>query len=431
MRPADPGDGAARQAAPAPPTPSGDPPPRGGPRGVADVGRVFLRLGLTSFGGPVAHLGYLRAEIVDRRRWLDDGRFAELVALCQLLPGPASSQLVFALGMHRAGVLGAVAASAAFTLPSAVAMIAFAYALTDVGDLRGAGWLHGLRLVAVPVVVQAVWAMGRRLCAGPVHALLCLAATAASLAAGGARAQVAILAGSALAGVVLFREPVAAADRPRVPAWSGVTSVGAQRAGVAALAAFALLLGALPAAAALTGDRALGVLGTLYRAGALVFGGGHVVHPLLHAELVPAGWVDPARFLAGYGAAQAVPGPLFTFAGFLGASMPGLGPRWSWGIACLGALLLPGWLLVGGALPVWGRVSGAAGVRAAVSGANVGVVGVLLAALADPVIAESVTGVLDVVLCAVGFALLERGRVPPWLLVGAFASAGAAGLLGP
>lgn len=378
-------------------------------RALFEVARVFLRLGCTSFGGPVAHLAYLRAELVARRAWLDDAAFADLVALCQFLPGPASSQAVFALGMRRAGLAGALVASLCFTLPSAVAMIAFAYGVARVPHLTDAGWLHGLKLAAVAVVAQAVWTMGSKLCPDRWRRALCLASAASLLLVPAAWMQVAVLTVGALWGLARGGErstPSAALDGPaRV------------RGGAAALALWALLLGALPAMAALTGLRAVAEFDVLYRAGSLVFGGGHVVLPLLRAALVPRGWIGDDAFVAGYGAAQAVPGPLFTFAGYLGAAMAQQGPRWVGGVRALAAIFLPAWLLVGGALPFWQRWRARPGAQAALAGANAAVVGVLLAALYHPVITGSVRSSRDAALALVGFAALEVLRAPPWAVV--------------
>ncbi len=346
---------------------------------LAEICGAFLKLGLTSFGGPVAHLGYLRAEFVARRRWLDDAAFGDLVALCQFLPGPASSQLVFALGMQRAGVLGAICASLCFTLPSALAMIIFGYGVVAAGNLRNAGWLHGLKLAAVPVVAQAVWGMGRKLCPDRTRVSMCLAAAAVLLAVPGALCQIAIIAAGAAVGWWLYRGAIATppATRP---------SPRAHLAAAATLIMFVVLLVGTPFLAAASGRKPIAMFDSFYRCGALVFGGGHVVLPLLRAELVPRGWLTDETFLAGYGAAQAVPGPLFTFSGYLGTVMWGGRYAWAGGLWCLVALFLPGWLLIGGTLPFWHTLRSKAWTQAALCGANAAVVGVLLAALYNPVI---------------------------------------------
>lgn len=387
------------------------------PNALPEVAGAFLKLGCVSFGGPVAHLGYFRAEFVERRQWLDDAHFGDLVALCQFLPGPGSSQVVFALGMHRAGLVGALVASACFTLPSAVLMIAFAYGVTALGDLHHAGWLHGLKLTAVAVVAQAVWGMGKRLCTDRAKLSLCLASAAALLAAPGALAQLGVIAGGALVGWTLYRDKVAVAKNSNEPARHHL-------AAGAALALFAALQVALPALASATGSRALAVFDAFYRAGSLVFGGGHVVLPLLRAELVPRGWISNERFLAGYGAAQALPGPLFTFAAYLGAAMRPGARAWAQGLWSLLAIFLPAWLLIGGALPFWHRLRATRAAQAALAGANAAVVGVLLAALYDPVFTGAVHRRADGVAALLAYGLLETWKAPPWLVVIAMAAAG-------
>ncbi|MBL9089332.1 MAG: chromate efflux transporter [Planctomycetia bacterium] len=397
-----------RDDAPAAPTTT----PPAGPRAAWEVATVFLRLGCLSFGGPIAHLGFFRAEFVERRRWIDDARFGDLVALCQFLPGPASSQVAFALGMHRAGFVGAVLASIAFLLPSAVLMIAFAYGIAAVGDLASAGWIHGLKLGAVAVVAQAVWGMGRNLCPDRARVSVALAAAALLLAVPSSLVQVAVIVAGAVLGAWRYREAVPQVAPPPVPAPHGHHLVAG-----AALVAFVALFLALPALAASTRSRPVAVADAFYRSGALVFGGGHVVLPMLRAEVVPAGWVADEQFLAGYGAAQALPGPLFAFAGYLGAAM-GDGPdRWLGGVGCLVAIFLPAWLLVGGALPFWHGLRARRGVQAALAGANAAVVGVLLAALYRPVVTESVHAPTDVAAVLMAFGLLQTWRCPAWLVV--------------
>ena len=386
---------------------------------LVEIGASFSKLGCTSFGGPIAHLGYLREEFVVRRRWLDDAAYADLVALCQFLPGPASSQLVFALGMKRGGLAGALLASLCFTLPSALLMIGFAYGVSGLADLGSAGWLHGLKLAAVAVVAQAVWGMGRKLCPDPVRVALALAAAGAVVLVPGALCQVVVIVVGALAGRWLSRNGIA-----------GVANAQTRRAGrhgwaAVALIAWAALLAILPLIERGTGEKAVAVFDGFYRAGSLVFGGGHVVLPLLRAEVVPTEWIHDDVFLAGYGAAQAVPGPLFTFAAYLGTAMAPVGSHaWAMGLWCLLAIFLPAWLLIGGALPFWDLLRRKAWAQAAMRGANAAVVGVLLAALYDPVWKEGVKSATDVIAVVALFVLLEIWRLPAWLAVIIAAAAG-------
>ncbi len=382
-----------------------------------DVLFTFLRLGCTSFGGPVAHIGYFRKEFVERRRWLDDGVFADLVALCQFLPGPASSQLAFAIGRHRAGLCGAIAASIGFTAPSAVLMILFAQGLLRWSG--NTGWLHGLTVAAVAVVAHSVLQMARSLCPDAQRRGIGLLAAAAALLWPGAWGQVGSIAAGGVAGWWLYRDDIAVPDRDRAPGRHGIA------AGV--LVAFAVLLVTLPLATQQFPGASLALADSFYRAGALVFGGGHVVLPLLRAELVPPGWISDAHFLAGYGAAQAVPGPLFTFAAYLGAAAH-IGPGgWTGGLLALFAIFLPAWLLIGGALPFWHTLRAQAWAQAALRGSNAAVVGLLLAALITPVATEGIQSGWDAALAAGLFALLHYARAPAWLIV-LLAAAGGAGL---
>ncbi|MGN6552491.1 MAG: chromate efflux transporter, partial [Verrucomicrobiota bacterium] len=348
-------------------------------RRLPELAGALLKLGLISFGGPVAHLSYLRAEFVGKRRWLDDAAYGDLVALCQFLPGPASSQVVFALGMQRAGWLGGILASICFTLPSAALMVAFAYGVAAIGNLQGAGWLHGLKLAAVAVVAQAVWGMGRNLCPDRARLTIAVAAAALLLVFPGALVQVGVIFGGGAVGWWLYRKAISSTEHPSPADWRHHLIAG----GI--LAMFLLLLVLLPVLASTTGRKDIAVFDSFYRAGSLVFGGGHVILPLLRAEVVPNGWVADSTFLAGYGAAQALPGPLFTFAGYLGTAIDAGPNAWVGGLWCLLAIFLPGWLLIAGALPFWHQLRARTWTQAALHGANAAVVGVLLTALYNPV----------------------------------------------
>lgn len=390
---------------------------------VWEVFITFLRLGLTSFGGPIAHLGYFRATCVQRLRWLDDARYGELVALCQFLPGPASSQVGMALGLQRAGAWGALAAWTGFTLPSALAMMWFASSLMAYPQIGESGWVQGLKVVAVAVVAQAVWGMARSLCQDFTRAALAVMAAAVSLAWAGTPGQVLALVLCAAWGAAALRtagDTLAPSDNfstnPR-----GVPSA---RWGAAALLAFLLPLAALPVWAVVSGEPMAALLSGVYRAGAFVFGGGHVVLPLLEAAVVPTGWVSEARFLAGYGAAQAVPGPLFTFAAYLGALLPGVWHGTAGAALLLLTLFLPGFLVLMGALPFWERLRNRAMLRAAMAGLQAGVVGLLARALYDPVWTGSIHRPADAMLALLALLLLTVARVPPVWVVGASALAG-------
>lgn len=371
---------------------------------------VFLRLGLTSFGGPVAHLGYFREEFVTRRQWLNERSYADLVALCQFLPGPASSQVGMALGLTRAGYSGALAAWLGFTLPSALALILFALGITHYAALMSPGFLHGLQVVAVAVIAQALWGMARSLCPDAARATLMALSTAVVLLLPSAWSQVVVVIAAGLAGLALFKPAALPTHEPlNVPV--------SRRSGLIWLGIFAFGLAALPLVAGFTASPALDVVDAFYRTGSLVFGGGHVVLPLLQAEVVPAGWVSEEAFLAGYGAAQAVPGPLFTFAAFLGASMPGELNGWSGGLLCLVAIFLPSFLLIVGAMPFWEALRRHPQVQAALAGINAAVVGLLLAALYQPAWTSSIRSVQDFVLGLFALIALTFWKLPPWLVV--------------
>ena len=379
---------------------------------------IFLRLGLTSFGGPVAHLGYFRAEFVERRGWFDDRAYADLVALCQFMPGPASSQVGLAIGLSRAGGLGMLAAWTGFTLPSAIALAAFAYGVDAAGGAAGAPWLAGLKAAAVAVVAQALLGMARSLCPDRERATIAVAAAVAMLLAPTVWGQVgAILIGGLVGWRLLPQEASGGGAAFRVPVTRPVA--------VAALAVFALLLGGLPLLAASSDSHGLALVDAFYRAGALVFGGGHVVLPLLQAEVVGPGWVSQDDFIAGYGAAQAVPGPLFTFSAFLGAAGEAAPAGWLGALICLLAIFLPSVFLVVGLLPFWDALRARPAAKAALAGVNAAVVGLLAAALYDPVFTRGVTGGATMALALLAFLALHVWKAPPWAVVACAAALGA------
>lgn len=381
-----------------------------------EVFAVFLRLGLTSFGGPVAHLAYFREEFVVRRGWIDEGAYAELVSLCQFLPGPASSQAGIALGHLRAGLPGALMAWLGFTLPSALLMTVFALGLLERGPAQ-VGWLSGLKVFAVAIVAQAVWGMARALCPDAARRGIAVAAAGVLLVVPWPQAQFGVMVGAGFLGWLLLRGlPIPSSKALFAPVPRGTA--------IAALALYAILLVGLPVAARVVHADILELFAVFYRAGALVFGGGHVVLPLLQAEVVPPGWVSEQTFLAGYGAAQAVPGPLFTFAAFLGASMNEAPTGWTGGAIALVAIFVPGFLLVVGALPFWEALRRSARMQAALAGINAAVVGLLFAALCTPVWTSAIRGPGDAALAAVALLALMRWKLPPWLVV---AGCGAAG----
>lgn len=379
---------------------------------VAEIFSAFLKLGLTSFGGPVAHLGYFRLEFVERRKWLSEASYADLVALCQFLPGPASSQVGIAIGLLRGGYAGALAAWTAFTLPSAIALVLFAYGVAALDSSLDGGWLHGLKVAAVAVVALAILGMARTLTPDRIRASLAVAAMAVALVLPSAWGQIAgILLGGIVGWFCIKGTP--AVDQSVLP-------LPVNRAtGVTMLFIFAALLIGLPLAVAMTGNAALGLFDTFYRVGSLVFGGGHVVLPLLKAEVVPS-LVNGDAFLAGYGAAQAVPGPLFTFAAYLGAVIGG----WTVAAMCLVAIFLPSFLLVSGMLPFWDTLRRRPMAQAMLSGVNAAVVGLLLAAFYDPVWTAGITNGYDYALALGAFVLLFVWKLPPWLVVVLCAIAG-------
>jgi chromate transporter len=365
---------------------------------------------MTSFGGPIAHLGYFRDEFVTRRGWLTERSYGDLVTLCQFLPGPASSQVGIALGLSQAGYSGAVAAWAGFTLPSALALILFALGMSSYGDTVSLEVLHGLKVVAVAVVAQAVWGMARNLCTEVRRITLMGVATCIALLIPFAWGQIAIIVVAGITGLLLLK-PQQSADHDPLP----ITI--SRRAGMLWLSLFFALLLGLPILNQLLPSQTVAMVAAFYRSGSLVFGGGHVVLPLLQAELVPSGWVSNETFLAGYGAAQAVPGPLFTFASFLGASMRVAPSGWDGGIICLLAIFAPSFLLVMGVLPFWEQLRRNVRMQAALAGVNAAVVGLLLAALYQPVWTSSIFQPRDFALALVAFIALMFWQLPAWLVV--------------
>jgi chromate transporter len=385
---------------------------------VAEIFAAFLKLGLTSFGGPIAHLGYFRTEFVERRKWLSESSYADIVALCQFLPGPASSQVGFTLGILRGnGLFGGLAAWFAFTMPSALIMFAFAVSATALSGPFAEGLLHGLKLVAVAVVAQAIWGMANSLTPDRARAAIALAAVAIVVFIGGSFGQIGAIALGATAGLWLCR-----GDGP-TPAGHLGFSVS-HRAGVAALVLFAALFLLTPLVAARTGSQGLALFDAFYRSGSLVFGGGHVVLPLLQAEVVTPGWVSNADFLAGYGMAQAVPGPLFTFAAYLGAIMTPAPNGLAGATIALIALSLPGLLLVYGMLPYWDALRLRPSAQAAMRGTNAAVVGILGAALYNPVWTSAVLTPRDFAVALAGFLLLTVWKLAPWIVVVLLAATG-------
>lgn len=380
---------------------------------------IFLRLGLTSFGGPVAHLGYFRDEFVIRRKWLTENSYADLIALCQFLPGPASSQVGIAIGLSRAGYAGALAAWTGFTLPSAIVLMLFAIGISSYGDIVPLGVLHGLKVAAVAVVAQAVWGMGKNLCTDVARISIMALAACFVLLVPTALGQVSVIALAAIIGILWFKPEKLMAHDP-------LPMTVRRRTGLVWLFLFFSLLIGLPLLTTLYPSQTLSMVDTFFRAGSLVFGGGHVVLPLLQAEIVPAGWISNDTFLAGYGATQAVPGPLFTFAAFLGSSMNQAPSGWLGGMICLIAIFAPSFLLVMGVLPFWESLRQNLRTRAALSGINAAVVGLLLSALYQPVWTSAIIEAKDFGLALVALIALMFWKVPAWLVV---IGCGAAGWL--
>ena len=374
-----------------------------------DVFKTFLKLGLTSFGGPVAHLGYFRKELVEKQRWVSESQFSQLLAICQFLPGPASSQLGFALGLLRAGWLGAFAAFLAFTLPSALLLVGFASALPLLSSATGEAIIHGLKLVAFAVVADAVWGMAKKLCPDMIRRMIAVLAVGILFIVSSAWSQILVVIAGAIAGAIFCRTSVAQTQ----------DSVHVNYNKQLALILLSLFLVLLAIALFVPNQSGFYVIGqAFYRAGALVFGGGHVVLPLLQDSIVTTGLVSNANFLAGYGASQAIPGPMFAFSAYLGAIMPS-----SQQVSFLGAtialvcMFLPGFLLVTAALPLWQSVSHHSTATNAIMGVNAAVVGLLVAALYDPILTTGVTNIIDLAIGVIGFLMLTIGRLSPLLVV--------------
>ena len=382
-----------------------------------EVLSVFFRLGLTSFGGPVAHLGYFHEEFVQRRRWMSEQDYADLVAVCQFMPGPASSQVGMAIGLRRAGYPGMAAAWLGFSLPSVVVMVAFALGVAQAGDLSNAGWLLGLKAAAVAVVAQAVLGMAKTIVTDKLRAAVALGACIAALLMSHPLMQIAVIVAGILAGVLALwraqtRDDAPPLYLPEPPA----TQTSSKALGGVALALFGVLLLALPGLARATHAPGATLFESFYRAGALVFGGGHVVLPLLEQATVPTGFVDHDTFLAGYGVAQAMPGPLFTFASYLGASATGV--SWFWGATLATvAIFLPAALLVIGIMPFWDQLRSHPRAAGAVAGANAAVVGILAAALYNPVFIAGVSGPATMAVAATAFVALHSWKLPAWTVV--------------
>ncbi|MFI8712671.1 chromate transporter [Brevibacillus brevis] len=374
-------------------------------KSVMEVLLVSVKLGVTSFGGPIAHLGYFHNEYIRRRKWMDEQSYADLVALCQFLPGPASSQVGIGIGIMRAGLWGGVAAWLGFTLPSVLALLIFAFTLQGV-DSGSDSWIHGLKLVAVAIVAHAVWGMGQKLAPDRTRVTIAIAAAAITLLWHSAWSQVTVMILAGIAGLLFFRQPKVS-DFPefRVPISRALA--------IACWIVFFGLLLVLPILRESTGFSLLALFESFYHAGSLVFGGGHVVLPLLEREVIPTGWVTQEAFLTGYGATQAVPGPLFTFATYLGALIAGgVGA-----IVATIAIFLPAFLLVIGALPFWNSLRRNSKIQGMLIGVNAAVVGILLAALYDPIWTSTILAPMDFIVAAILFIMLEHWKLPPWLVV--------------
>ena len=386
-------------------------------RELIEVFLIFLRLGVTSFGGPIAHLGYFHDEFVVKRKWFDEHSYADLVALCQFLPGPASSQVGIAIGESRAGALGAVAAWTGFTMPSALILMAFAFGLSTFHELISGSWLHGLKVVAVAIVAQAIWGMGVKLCPDWKRFSIAVAAAFVAYWIPTASGQVGIILTGGILGVLFIKLDSQLPHRPRQTKIS-------EKWGTVCLILFILLVTLLPVAAASFDSQGLRLFDRFFRAGSLVFGGGHVVLPLLKAEVVTSGWVTSDAFMAGYGAAQAVPGPIFTFAAYLGALSKEEPSGWIGALIALFGVFLPSFLLIFGTLPFWEKLRRIPQMRHAMFGINAAVVGLLMAAFYNPVWTSAIFSFKDFGLAVFCFVLLVFWKMPSWAVVILSASLG-------
>ena len=380
---------------------------------ATEILRTSLMLGLTSFGGPAAHIGYFREEYVKKKKWLDDKMYADIVALCQFLPGPASSQVGIAIGLMRGGLLGGILSWIGFTLPSVLILMAFAWLISSTASFD-VGWIKGLKIVAVAVVAHALIGMGKSLTPDRARITLALGAAVLTLLIPTAVGQIAIIVGAGIIGYVLYR-------KEKAPKPESIALSFGKKTGVAAWTIFFLLLIGIPVIRAFFQNTFIAIFDIFYRVGSIVFGGGHVVLPMLEREVVPAGWMDAETFIAGYGAAQAVPGPLFTLSGYLGQLMNG--PAGA-AVAVI-AMFLPSFLLVIGTLPFWSAIRSKSGIQAALKGVNAAVVGILLAALYDPVFTSSINHPTDFGIAIIAFGLLMYYKMAPWLVVLITAALGA------
>ncbi|WP_328803548.1 chromate transporter [Paenibacillus silvestris] len=374
-------------------------------RSLLEILAVSAKLGVTSFGGPIAHLGYFHNEYIRRRKWLNEQDYADIVALCQFLPGPASSQVGIAIGVIRAGMLGGLIAWLGFTLPSVIALVLFALLLQGF-DIGSAGWIHGLKIVAVAIVVQAILGMGQKLAPDRNRATIAVLVAAVSILWQTASSQVLLIGIAGIVGMLLYKNAT-------VPNTASLHVPISRSMAILCLSVFFKLLILLPVLRPIVQVEWLSLFDSFYRSGSLVFGGGHVVLPMLEREVVPTGWISKSDFLAGYGAAQAVPGPLFTFAAYLGTMISGV----KGAVIATTAIFLPAYLLVVGALPFWQTLRQSAKVQGALIGINAAVVGILLAALYNPLWTTAILAPVDFVLAAILFLMLVFWKLPPWIVV--------------